>query len=67
MPAIAIVLELLPLVPKMIAGIAGAIEAWNHGTSLAAKIDAENRTATPAEIADMRARVHAIDDAIQAG
>lgn len=67
MPALALILELLPLVPKMIAGITGAVEAWNHGTSLAAKIDAENRHATPDEIADMRARVHAIDDAIQAG
>lgn len=65
--AVFLVAELLPMVPKMISGVKGAIDAWNAGVQLITTAQQEKRDLTDQELEAYRAMVHEVDDAIQRG
>lgn len=66
MPSMVLLLaQILPLVPGMIAGVKGAVDAFNEGTALLQIIVAEKREPTDAEWGAWSARVTAAHQAIQ--
>lgn len=65
--AVFLVAELLPLVPSMVKGAKGAVDAWNAGIQLMQTAQAEKRDLTNEELEAYRAMVHEVDDAIQRG
>lgn len=64
--AITLVTQLLPLIPGVVKGVGGAIDAFTHGTGLLQTIVAENRDPTSEEWTAWTNRITAAHNAIQA-
>lgn len=63
--AMTLVTQILPLIPGVVKGVGGAIDAFTHGTGLLHTIVAENREPTPEEWDAWSGRIAAAHDALQ--
>lgn len=62
---LALISGLFELLPSVIAGVSGAVAAYNHGAGVLKTAAAEKRDITAAEWDDWSSRNKAVHDAIQ--